>query len=177
MDIEQLRYPIGRFRPPAEYNEKDRKKRVEAIRVFPEQLASVVRPLTPPQLDTPYRPDGWTIRQLVHHIADSHLNSYIRFKWTVTEDSPLIKPYDQDAWGSLTDAQNGAIRSSLLILEGIHERWCQLLDSFKKSDYKKELRHPEFEKPLSLDFMLALYAWHCKHHLAHIEGLIEREGW
>lgn len=149
---------------------------MKIIRRFPKKLRVTVKGLTDEQLDTPYRPGGWTVRQVVHHVADSHVNSYVRFKWTLTEDTPEIKAYEQEAWAELYDSRKAPIKSSLRILDGIHRRWSQVLNAMSEEDFKRELTHPEWEYRLSLDRMLSLYAWHSRHHLAHITSLIDREG-
>ena len=133
--------------------------------------------LTDHQLDTPYRPGGWTVRQLIHHIADSHLNSYVRFRWALTEDTPVIKAYDEKEWAELPDAQSAPIKYSLNLLKAVHGRWSLLLERMSPDDFEKELSHPEWKYNLSLNDMVQLYHWHGSHHLAHITGLIAREEW
>ncbi|HMB90707.1 MAG TPA: putative metal-dependent hydrolase, partial [Rhodothermales bacterium] len=135
-----------------------------------------VQGLTDDQLDTPYRPDGWTVRQVVHHVPDSHLNSYVRFKWALTETEPLIKTYDQDGWSTLPDARTASIEMSLILLDAIHERWLALLQGLSEDDFARTFKHPEWGL-VRLDQNLAIYAWHGKHHVAHIMGLRERKGW
>jgi DinB superfamily len=129
------------------------------------------------QLDTPYRPGGWTVRQLVHHVADSHLNSYVRFKWATTEDRPTIKAYDEAAWAELSEARSAPIEMSLVLLEALHDRWTLWLRSFTEDHWATVLVHPETGDELSLDTMLQLYQWHGKHHVAHVTQLRSREGW
>ena len=175
MTMDELRYPIGKFNPSQEISIKNRKKWIKTIRRFPKKIRAAVKKLNDEQLDTPYRPGGWTIRQVVHHVADSHINSYVRFKWTLTEDTPEIKAYEQEGWAELPDAKTGPIKPSLTILEGVHQRWYQLLKSMSDEDFARELTHPEWDFKLSLNRMLSLYAWHCKHHLAHITNLTSSE--
>ena len=177
MDLEKFRYPIGRFDANQDLNEANFAIWMEVIADFPNQIEKVVSDLSVEQLSTPYRPGGWTVAQLVHHVADSHLNSYIRFKWTMTEDSPAIKAYDQREWAKLADATSTDLSSSILILRGIHARWATLLHSLSIEDFQRELSHPDWDRNLTLGLMLSLYAWHCNHHLAHITELIKREGW
>lgn len=177
MDLEKYRYPIGRFDAKQAFTSAKRNERIDRIRRFPSDLLSIVKDLDATQLNTPYRPNGWTVAQLVHHLADSHLNSYIRFRWALTEDSPLIKAYDQRKWAELGDAKSSDISPSIQILEGVHHRWVKLLSHLKPEDFKSQLSHPEWSDKLDLEMMLALYTWHCDHHLAHIQELIKREGW
>lgn len=177
MDIEKLKYPIGRLDRNQKFTEKNRKKWIKTIKKLPKRLEKVVNQLNEDQLNTPYRPEGWTVRQLIHHIADSHVNSYIRFRWALTEDSPMIKAYDEKSWAELPDAKDSDVGASLLILTGIHKRWVHLLESMTEDDFAREMGHPDWKNNLSLDFMSSLYAWHSKHHLAHITKLIKRKGW
>jgi hypothetical protein len=137
-------------------------------------MRAAVASLSPEQLDTPYRPGGWTVRTVVHHVPDSHINSYVRFKLALTEDEPVIKPYDEAAWAKLVDS--GPIEPSLTLLESLHERWVQLLKTLSDADFARQFRHPELGA-VRLDQNLALYAWHGKHHVAHITSLRERMGW
>lgn len=177
MEIEKLKYPIGRFDKNQQYTSENRQKWINAISALPTVLEQHIIPLDDTQLDTPYRPDGWTVRQLVHHIVDSHINSYVRFRWAMTEIKPLIKAYDEKTWAELPDAMAGPVEPSLMLLHGLHHRWVQLLRSMSTDDFARQLTHPEWPKPLTLNVMVALYAWHGEHHVAHISGLIGREGW
>ena len=176
-DLNKLKYPIGRFKPNEEFTIEQRNQMIDNIKTFPQKLTGIVTELSESQLDTPYRPDGWTVRQLVHHIADSHVNSYVRFRWTMTEDSPVIKAYDQTKWAELPDAKTAPIKLSLNLLKAVHARWTMLMDRMTDEDFKKELAHPEWDNNLSLNVMVQLYSWHCDHHLSHITSLIQREGW
>ena len=172
-----LRYPVGRFSTPtAPLGSEERARFIEAIAVTPARLTAAVAGLDESQLDTPYRPDGWTVRQVVHHLADSHINAFTRFKLALTESAPTIKPYDEAAWARLPDADGPPHTLSLALLEGLHARWVTLLRSMDDSDFRRTLVHPE-RGSLDLDFMLALYAWHGEHHVAHVTGLRERSGW
>ena len=173
-----LRYPTGRFEPPTKpLQEAQRRQMIDAIARTPDEIRAAVRGLSDPQLDTPYRPEGWTVRQVVHHVPDSHMNAFIRFKLALTEDTPTIKPYDEAAWAKLSDARETPIETSLTLLTSLHERWVGLLRSMTPSDYHRKLNHPDWEAPLSLDAMLALYSWHGPHHTAHITNLRKRMNW
>jgi uncharacterized damage-inducible protein DinB len=170
--LDELRYPVGRFNPAASGS---RAQQIDTIRQLPATLRSAVSGLNDAQLDTPYRDGGWTVRQLVHHIADSHANAYIRFKLALTEDSPTIKPYDEAAWANLPDSRL-PIEPSLAFTEAIHTRLVALLESLTDADYQKTFRHPE-RGTVTLANNLAMYDWHSRHHTAHITGLRERMGW
>lgn len=175
-DPEDLRYPIGRFRPRTGLLPADRTALIEDIGSLPTDLRSAVSDLSPDQLDTPYRPGGWTVRQVVHHLPDSHLNSYLRFKLAVTEEEPTIKPYDEAAWAELPDGRSEDVEGSLLLLEALHRRWTRFLRSLDDVRFTRTFRHPELGA-VSLEWNLQLYAWHGRHHLAHVTGLRERMGW
>jgi hypothetical protein len=173
-----LRFPVGKFqRPTASLTDTERGEYIEAIAVTPARLSDAVKGLKPEQLDTRYRPEGWTVRQVVHHVPDSHMNSYVRFKLALTEDLPLIKPYDESKWAELGDVRTAPIEPSLALLENLHKRWVLLLRTLGPAEWSRKFRHPDWDKPMSLDDALALYAWHGKHHVAHITSLREREGW
>lgn len=170
-----LRYPVGPF---ARDNDSTNDKRTAWIRQIAEAPAAIraaVNGLSAQQLDVPYRPGGWTVRQLVHHVADSHLNAYIRFKWTLTEENPTIKTYNQDAWAKLPDTSLTPVAVSLDVLDAIHKRLVVLLESLTQDDWARPLVHPE-NGAMTLDQLLQMYAWHGRHHAAHITGLREREG-
>jgi uncharacterized damage-inducible protein DinB len=175
--IESLKYPIGKFQKPASLSQNDRIELIKSIRKLPKRLTKAVEYLSDEQLNTPYRPGGWTVAQVVHHLPDSHVNSYIRFKWALTEDTPMIKAYDENLWSETPDATSTDISASLQLLKGLHKRWTRVLTNMSERDYARELSHPEWSNNLSLDTMLALYAWHCDHHLAHVRELIKRKGW
>ena len=171
-----LQYPIGRFQWRGESSEEDRRRYVDEIELAPAHLRAAVAGLSNEQLDTPYRPGGWTVRQVVHHVPDSHLNSYARFRLTLTEDEPTIKPYDEGRWAELTDARTAPGEISLALLEALHSRWVLLLRSLTPADFARRFRHPELGT-VSLDKYLALYAWHGRHHVVHVTSLRERIGW
>ena len=171
-----LCYPIGQYDPVINTTDSQRQGFIENIANLPQQVRAAAHGLTEAQLDTPYRPAGWTVRQVVHHLVDSHLNSYIRFRWALTEDNPLIKAYDEKAWALLPDATTASTEVSLTLLEALHTRWVLLLRALTPEQYNRTLRHPEAGL-LKLETMLGLYDWHGCHHLAHITGLGQRRGW
>jgi hypothetical protein len=173
-----LRFPVGKFqRPTAALSGSERATMIDAITATPTNLRAAVQGLSDAQLDTAYRPDGWSVRQVVHHLPDSHLNAYCRFKLALTEDVPTIKPYDEARWAELEDGKSTLVEESLTLLEALHARWVYLLRRMAPGDFLKRLNHPEWDAPLSLDVMLALYAWHGKHHVAHVTELRRRSGW
>ncbi len=171
-----LRYPIGKFKMEGDLTDAQRRKFIEDIAEAPAKLRAAVAGLSAKQIDTPYRPEGWTVRQVVHHLPDSHLNGYIRFKLALTEEQPTIKPYDQERWAQLDDARTAPIEISLALLDALHQRWTLLLRSLGPKDLERTFRHPEMGV-LSLDAYLSLYSWHGRHHVAHITSLRERMGW
>lgn len=171
-DLEELRYPIGRFDASAA---GPRSQQIETVGQLPDRLRAAVEGLDDAQIDTPYREGGWTVRQLVHHVADSHANAYIRFKLALTEDNPTIKAYDEAAWAKLPDSRM-PVEVSLTFVAAVHARLIQLLESMSDADYEKTFRHPE-RGMVTLANNLALYAWHSRHHTAHITRLRERMGW
>ncbi|WP_270088900.1 YfiT family bacillithiol transferase [Sphingobacterium sp. SYP-B4668] len=167
-ELDKLKYPIGKFQPPAHIDSAQIEEWIKIIESFPKKLHSEVDYLTDRELEKQYRPNGWTIKQIVHHCADSHMNCLIRFKLALTEDTPTIKPYFENLWAELSDSQNYPIQSSLKILEGLHERWTNLLRGLSDSDLEKEFLHPETSRRISLKTNIGIYAWHCGHHLTHI---------
>ena len=173
---EDLRYPVGQFKWDEDVTPERRHVLIGQIGEAPRQLRLAVEGLSPEQLNTPYRPGGWTVRQVVHHVPDSHLNSYLRFKWARTEDDPAIKTYHEDRWSELPDARTGPPEVSLALLDALHRRWVLLLRSLADEDYRRTFKHPEWGA-VPLDKALALYAWHGRHHVAHIMRLRERERW
>jgi uncharacterized damage-inducible protein DinB len=175
-NVVDLRYPIGRFSPPASTLPGIRAAHIQALRELPVHLQSAVAGLDDAQLDTPYREGGWTVRQVVHHVADSHANSYVRFKLAITEDWPTIKPYDEAAWANLADSRRMPIDSSLALIAALHTRWVAVLDSLSEKDFLRGYVHPESGRQ-DLATALAIYAWHSRHHTAHITGLRVRQGW
>jgi len=170
------RYPIGKFHFDGPLTEDQKKDCIEAIAQTPAKLRAAIAGFSPQQLDTPYRPEGWTVRQVVHHVPDSHLNAYVRFKLALTEDEPTIKPYAEDRWANLADTHTTPVEVSLTLLESLHDRWVRLLRSLSKNDWKRAFRHPELGE-VTLEKNLALYAWHGRHHVAHITSLRERNKW
>lgn len=173
---DDLKYPVGKFQRPASLSLDQRQSAIAAIAAVPPKLRAAVRGLTETQLDTPYRPGGWTVRQVVHHVPDSHSNAYTRFKLTLTEDVPTIKPYDEEAWAKLDDTRTTPIETSLVMMDVLHDRWVRLLRSIAPADFARKLNHPE-NGMMNLDQLLALYAWHGDHHVAHITSLRARNGW
>jgi len=171
-----LRYPIGKFHYEGTPTEDQKKKYLDEIEQAPAKLRAAVEGLSDQQLNTPYRPDGWTVRQLTHHVPDSHLNAYIRFKLALTEEEPTIKPYAEDRWAQLADTPATPVEVSLTLLDSLHARWIRLLRSLKPEDWKRTFRHPELGL-MPLEKNLALYAWHGRHHVAHITALRGRSGW
>jgi hypothetical protein len=176
LDIEKLKFPIGKHQWKGSASESEVKQWITEIELLPSRLNLAVKGLNEQQLNTPYRPEGWTVRQVIHHIADSHINSYIRYKLATTEDNPTIKPYMEDLWAKQVDYEL-SIEVSLKIIEGIHARWVALLKSLSMDDLKKTFYHPERKQSLELVIALSLYAWHSNHHLAHIVNLKERMRW
>lgn len=169
-------YPIGKFSYTGPLTRSQGDAAIETIAQTPAKLRAAVRGLSPEQLDTPYRPGGWTVRQVAHHVPDSHLNAYIRTKLALTENEPMIKPYDEKAWAELADSRLSPIETSLVLLEAVHERWNHLLRAATDADFTRTFRHPE-HGVRTLDWMVGLYAWHGPHHVAHVTSLRERMGW
>jgi DinB superfamily len=169
------RYPIGKFSPPTEESAALRGEQINAVRQLPAELRNTLSGLDDAQLDTPYREGGWTVRQVVHHLGDSHINSLVRFKLALTEDCPTIKPYNEAAWAQLPDSSL-PVEGSLIFIESLHARWTALLDAMSDEDFKREFIHPEYGRQ-NLARTLAIYAWHGRHHTAHITALRQRQGW
>ena len=171
------RYPIGKFdRSKMPTSAEQRKRLIESIAELPERLQSAVAGLNGKQLDTPYREGGWMVRQVVHHLADAHMTAYARFKLGLTEDTPPVKPIDEAAWAELPDSRVTPIDVSLTLVDSLHARWVVLLRSLKPEEWEKKVNHPEMG-PMSLNFMLALYAWHGEHHVSQINALRARNQW
>jgi hypothetical protein len=170
------RYPVGDFEMPSEVSPAKRSEAIHEIAGAPQKFRAAVAGLNDAQLDTPYREGGWTVRQVVHHVADSHMNAYIRWRLALTETEPTIKPYEEGAWAKLEDAAHAPVEVSLCLLEPMHERWVILLRSAKDHEFARTFRHPD-HGVRSLDWMLFLYAWHTRHHVAHIAELRKRNHW
>ncbi len=175
-DLALLRYPIGRALRGEAFTEQQRKPAIEGIAELPKNLRAAVSGLSDQQLDTPYRPGGWTVRQLVHHVADSHMNAYVRVRLALTEEWPTIVVYQEARWAELADARSGAVSSSLDLLQSLHTRWVQLLLSLEDPDWKRGYVHPENGRQ-SIEQALMIYDWHGRHHSAHVTRLAERMGW
>lgn len=171
-----LSYPIGKYKRKDSLTPAERETAIDQIAATPRHLRDAISDLSQHQLDTPYRPGGWTVRQVVHHVPDSHMNSYIRFKLALTENEPTIKPYEEALWANLQDSRDTPVDVSLALLESLHHRWDILLRSLQPADFSLRLRHPELGA-MTLDNMLGHYAWHGRHHVAHITSLRLREGW
>ena len=174
--VTDLQYPIGRFSFHGTATDDQVQQAIGEIAEAPAKLRAAVEGLTPEQLNTPYRPGGWIVRQIVHHLPDSHLNSYCRFKLALTEDKPVIRAYHEDRWAELEEARTAPVEVSLALLESLHRRWVLMLNSLASSDFQRTFRHPDIGV-VSLAQNVCLYAWHGRHHTAHITSLREREGW
>ncbi|CAM2935263.1 DinB superfamily protein [Flavobacterium succinicans] len=176
-ELEKLKYPIGKHQNPEAFTETYLKEQIETIEDFVSKLKNEVQDLNEQQLDTPYRPNGWTVRQTIHHCADSHMHCYIRIKWALTENEPTIKYYEEALWGEIVDNQTMPIAPTLQLLEGLHFRLVYLLKRLTKEDLQKTFIHPEHNKAFSIQEIISLYAWHGKHHLAHITTLKRSKKW
>jgi hypothetical protein len=174
--LEQLQYPVGRFAYPRQSSAQERAQWVRAVAETPARLREAVSGLTEEQLSTPYREGGWMLRQVAHHLPDSHMNSYVRYKMALTEDVPAIQPYDEAAWAKLADSMATPVQVSLDLLEALHARWVRLLESLSDADFARRFHHPE-AGTLDLGCYLAGFAWHGRHHVAHITSLRQRMGW
>lgn len=171
-----LRYPVGKFQRPASVSDAERQGFIDSIAALPKEMAAALHGLNEQQLDTPYRPDGWTVRQVVHHVADSHINAYCRVRFALAENEPTIKPYDENVWSNFADAKTSPVAVSLALLEPLHIRWVTLLRSLAPAHFARVFHHPESGKQ-TIDTLVALYAWHGRHHTAHITELRKREHW
>ncbi|TJY44173.1 putative metal-dependent hydrolase [Cohnella pontilimi] len=174
---EDLRYPVGKFHHEGDITAAHREAWMRDIEQLPDKLAAAIQGLSPEQLNTPYRDGGWTVRQVVHHLADSHMNAFIRMKLALTEERPTIKPYEEGDWAALPDSVSAEPQLSLDLLKGLHARWILLLQSMSDADFAKTFFHPGSQQVQRLDRTLGLYAWHSRHHVAHITSLRERMGW
>lgn len=175
--MDNFRYPIGKFEPMDKVSTEQRNAWIEQIAATPQELRFAIAGLSDHQMDTPYRSGGWTVRQVVHHLPDSHLNSYIRFKLALTEENPIIKPYLEDRWAQLEDYDVTPVEVSLTLLESLHERWVTLLSRLEDAQFLLTFTNPESGDTLSLQTAVGLYAWHGRHHIAQITSLRERMGW
>lgn len=175
--MSDLRYPIGNYEAVKDFTPAYVEACISEIAALPALMEKAVEGLNEEQLNTPYRPEGWTVRQLLHHVGDSHLNSIVRFKWTLTEDTPTIKVYNEKDWATSSEVAVTPVAVNLLFLEALHKKWVHLLQSLEMTDWSKEFIHPESGNQLSLGWLLGLYAWHGKHHVAHITALRTRESW
>ncbi len=176
-NLEQLKYPIGKVEIPEKITPTHIFKWLDLLEKFPQQLTELVSDLSNEQLDTPYRPEGWTVRQVIHHLADSHHNSYTRFKWTLTEDKPVIKAYYEDRWAELHDSKSAPILLSLNALTALHAKWVYFLKGLSHQELKHVFIHPDGNEEVSLAENIGIYAWHSVHHYAHIHNLKKRMGW
>jgi hypothetical protein len=177
MTLEALKHPIGLADIPENITKKNIEDWISVLERFPQELEFLVRELSDNQLDTVYRENGWTIRQVIHHCYDSHHNSYTRFKWALTEDKPLIKVYFEERWAELHDSKSAPIRLSIDALKSLHAKWVYFLRGLKESDLEKSFVHPSGNETVGLKENIGIYAWHCQHHYAHIEQLMIRKGW
>ncbi|MFY9243949.1 MAG: putative metal-dependent hydrolase [Polaribacter sp.] len=177
MTLEELQYPIGKAHIPANISKKNIENWISDIERFPHELEYLVRELSDNQLDTPYRENGWTIRQVIHHCYDSHHNSYTRFKWALTENNPVIKVYYEELWADLDDSKNGPILLTIDALKGLHAKWVYFLRGLSDKDLEKTFIHPSGNEAISLKKNIGIYGWHCQHHYAHIAQLMIRKGW
>ena len=174
--MEDLKFPIGKYEPQP-FTETQLAEWINDIKYLPNHLENTVENLDEHQLDTPYRPDGWTVKQLVHHVADSHMNAYVRFKLGLTENNPVIKPYNEAAWAELSDTKTLPINLSVTLLFALHARWVAVLANISEADWSKTIYHPEQKKEITLWYLLGMYAWHSRHHTAHITALRQRMNW
>jgi uncharacterized damage-inducible protein DinB len=174
--MEDLRYPVGRFEKVTSISPELRRAAIAVIAEAPARLREAVRGLTDAQLDTPYRPDGWTVRQVLHHVPDSHMNAFIRLKLGLTENNPTVKPYNEAAWAMLEDARSTPVETSLALMDALHDRWVRVLEAMTPDDFARTVMHPE-NGSMTLDQVLGVYEWHSRHHVAHITALRSRNGW
>ncbi|GAC1397785.1 MAG: bacillithiol transferase BstA [Thermoanaerobaculia bacterium] len=171
------RYPIGKFERRDTLTAEQRRECMDTIAAAPGKMREAVRGLDEKKLDTPYREGGWTVRQVVHHVPESHMHAYIRLKLALTEDNPTIKPYDESLWAETAELRDTPVETSLSMLEALHKRWDTLLRRLGESDFRRTFRHPERDGVLSVDWLIGLYAWHSRHHVAHITSLRDRMRW
>lgn len=172
--MQDLKYPIGKFTPPSSITPAQLQLWIDDLANFPHQLIELTAPLSEEALEVPYRPDGWTVRQVIHHLADSHINAYMRFHLTLTEEKPVIRPYFEDRWAELADGKTGDIQYSIAILKAVHERLVFLLRGLNANKFDRTYIHPEAQKEFTMGYLLGNYAWHGKHHLAHIQLTLKK---
>lgn len=177
MSMEEKKFPIGQFKKPEHISDVDLEQYIRVIKNFPGRLKNLIENFTDEQLDTQYREGGWTVRQLINHIADSHINSFIRFKLALTEENPTIKPYDEARWAELQDSINISVKPAMRMIKGTHQRWYTLLKTLTNKQFERTFHHPEQNENYDLRNYLAFYVWHCDHHFAHIENLKQEKGW
>ena len=174
--MEDPRYPIGKYEAQP-YSEKQLEEWLNDIKFLPQHLENSILNLDDAHLNTPYRDGGWTVKQLVHHVADSHMNAYIRFKLAITEDNPVIKTYREELWAEMVDTRNLPVNISLTLLHALHSRWYEILKNISVEDYQRTVFHPEHKKEMTLWFLLGMYAWHSRHHVAHVTELRKKQAW
>ena len=174
---EELRYPIGRYTTPQQYTDSDIRQWINSITALPMLMDACIENMDVYQLETPYREGGWTVQQVVHHVADSHMNAYIRLKLALTEDNPTIAPYKEELWAEMSDTRTVPVNISVTLLHAVHRRMVAILNDMKETDWQRTYFHPQYKRSFPLWEMVALYAWHGKHHAAHIRQLRERMGW
>jgi len=174
--IDDLRYPIGKYAPQP-FSEKQKEIWLNDLKFLPQELEIAIQNLDEAQLQTPYREGGWTVQQLVHHVADSHMNAYVRFKLALTEDNPTIKPYEEKEWAKLNDVNTVPINVSITLLHALHRRWVATIKDLPDEQWQRTVFHPEHKKEITLWHFLGMYAWHGKHHVKHITALKERNNW
>jgi hypothetical protein len=174
--MEDLKYPIGKY-VPQPFSDKQLQEWVRDIQFLPQDLENSILNLDEAQINTPYRPEGWTVKQLIHHVADSHMNAYIRFKLGLTENNPTIKPYDEALWAEMSDTKNLPVNLSLTLLHALHTRWVEVIKNIKGDEWNRTIFHPEAKKEMTIWYLLGSYAWHSKHHTAHLTRLRERMNW
>lgn len=177
MDPNELRYPIGQFRSQESYTASEIRSNIQIISALPSKFINLLGNWDDHRLDTPYRPDGWTVRQLIHHVADSHINAYTRCRLAMTEDNPVIKPYEEQLWAELPDAKTAQVELSLQLMRYVHLRWVLLLNSLDENDLARTYFHPGSQKSFRLDEVIANYAWHSEHHYQHAFRLAQRNNW
>ncbi len=176
-ELELLKYPIGRYTTPAAYTTDDIRQWINSIRALPMLMDACIENMDVYQLETPYRNGGWTVQQVVHHVADSHMNAYIRLKLALTEDNPTIAPYKEELWAEMADTKTVPVNTSVTLLHAVHRRMLAILENMQEADWQRTYYHPQYKRTFPVWEMVALYAWHGKHHAAHISRLRERMGW